>query len=55
MITKEWWDLILCLDVLIDPLRVSHVLQHDFAHLQRSFPKSNFEDFNISSLQVRLK
>jgi len=43
-------NLVLCLDMLVDPLRVCHILQHDFAHLERSLSKPNFKDLDIPPL-----
>jgi hypothetical protein len=40
--------------MLIDSLRVSHVLQHDLANLQCRFSKANFQDFDISTLDTAI-
>lgn len=38
--------------MLVNPLRVRHVLQHDFAHLQRRLSEPDFEDLDVSPLRV---
>ena len=37
----------------IDSLRICHVLQHDLAHLQRSFSESDLQKFDVPSLIPR--
>ena len=37
------------LDMPIDSLQICHVLQHDLAHLRRSFSKSDLQNFDVPS------
>jgi hypothetical protein len=38
------------LDVLIDPSRIGHVSQHDFADLEGGLAEPDFEDLNMPAL-----
>lgn len=42
---------VLGLNVLVCSFRIRHILQHNFAHLQRRFAKSDLQDFDISTLK----